>query len=128
MGFSFSDFGIFGLFGGMIFAIVIGSFIFIAVKGISQWVKNNNSPRLSVPAVIVSRRTSTSRTNHSTGDAHGFYTSSDTTYFVTFEVESGDRMELQMSGREYGMLAEGDVGMLSFQGTRYLGFDRDRNK
>lgn len=29
-----------------------------------------------------------------------------------------------MSGREYGMLAEGDRGILHFQGTRYLGFDR----
>lgn len=27
-------------------------------------------------------------------------------------------------GGEYGMLAEGDFGDLSFQGTRYLGFER----
>ena len=33
-------------------------------------------------------------------------------------------MELQMSGSEYGLLVEGDAGMLSFQGTRYLGFER----
>lgn len=35
-----------------------------------------------------------------------------------------DRMELRVSGSEYGMLVEGDYGILSFQGTRYLGFDR----
>lgn len=28
------------------------------------------------------------------------------------------------SGREYGMLAEGDIGKLTFQGTRYLSFER----
>ena len=33
-------------------------------------------------------------------------------------------MELQLSGTEYGLLAEGDQGELSFQGTRYLGFER----
>ena len=38
---------------------------------------------------------------------------------------SGDRMELKMMGREYGLLAEGDTEMLSFQGTRYLGFERN---
>ena len=50
--------------------------------------------------------------------------STSTTYYVTFQVESGDRMELHLSGCEFGMLAEGDKGKLSFQGTRYLGFER----
>lgn len=43
---------------------------------------------------------------------------------MTFQVESGDRMELQVKGTDYGMLAEGDRGKLHFQGTRYLGFER----
>ena len=51
-----------------------------------------------------------------------------TRYFVTFEFESGDRLELMVDGSEYGLLAEGDCGMLSFQGTRYLGFVRDRTQ
>ena len=42
----------------------------------------------------------------------------------TFQLESGDRMEFQVSGIEYGMLAEGDTGELTFQGTRYLAFER----
>lgn len=29
-----------------------------------------------------------------------------TTYYVTFEVESRDRMELHVSGQEYGLLVE----------------------
>ena len=48
-----------------------------------------------------------------------------TTYYVTFQVESGDRMELAVDGEDYGMLVEGDRGRLSFQGTRYLGFERN---
>ena len=44
--------------------------------------------------------------------------------FVTFQVKSGDRMELSVTGAEYGLLVEGDLGDLSFQGTRYLGFQR----
>lgn len=57
--------------------------------------------------------------------AHGYMTTADTSYYVTFQVESGDRMELSVNGSEYGMLAEGDEGKLSFQGTRYLGFERE---
>ena len=52
--------------------------------------------------------------------------SSYTTYFATFEVESGDRMELKVPDNEYGMLAEGDIGKLTFQGTRYKGFERGK--
>ncbi|NMA03148.1 MAG: DUF2500 domain-containing protein, partial [Clostridiales bacterium] len=44
-------------------------------------------------------------------------------YYVTFQVESGDRMEFRVSGKEYGLLAEGDVGKLTFQGTRYHEFE-----
>jgi len=56
------------------------------------------------------------------GNHHHYHTS--TSYYVTFQVESGDRMELHVAGEEYGMLIEGDSGKLSFQGTRFLGFER----
>ena len=51
--------------------------------------------------------------------------SSHTTYYVTFEVESGDRIELVVPRSEYGFMVEGDQGKLTFQGTRYLSFDRN---
>lgn len=34
-------------------------------------------------------------------------------------------MEFKVSGSEYGVLAEGDFGKLSFQGSRYLNFVRE---
>ena len=37
-----------------------------------------------------------------------------TTYYVTFQVASGDRMELTVSGSDYGMLVEGDIGTVSY--------------
>ncbi|WP_412104691.1 MULTISPECIES: DUF2500 domain-containing protein [Viridibacillus] len=46
----------------------------------------------------------------------------------TFEVQSGDRIELPVSGREYGILVEGDFGLLTFQGTRYKSFERNRKE
>lgn len=83
---------------------------------------------MTVPAVIVAKRTDVSYHQHANaGDmsgAHGFYTTSSTIYYVTFQVESGDRMEFHVSGLEYGMLTEGDTGRLTFQGTRYLSFER----
>lgn len=116
----------------LIFLIVIGIFVLAIIKGIGQWNKNNQSPRLTVQASVVTKRTSvTHHQQPNAGDAtgaHGFHTTTSTVYYVTFQVESGDRMELKMRGTEYGMLAEGDQGRLSFQGTRYLGFERSQGR
>lgn len=122
MGFAFG-FDMFGIMFTLVFILVIGTFIVTAVRGISQWNKNNNSPRLTVPALVVAKRTNVTRHHHGGANGHHHHHTS-TTYYVTFQVESGDRMELHMTGNEYGMLVEGDQGNLSFQGTRYLGFER----
>lgn len=110
---------VFSIMFSLTFFLVIGVFIFAFVKGISTYSKNNSAPRLTVPATVVAKRTQYHR--HSTND-HMAHTSS--SYYVTFEVESGDRMELRVPGTEYGLLVEGDYGSLSFQGTRYLSFQR----
>ena len=129
MGFGFSGFEtgftIFQIMFTLVFVLVIGMFIVIAVKGISQWNKNNHSPRLTVPATIVAKRTNVSHHHHHNHGGTGMHhTTHSTTYYVTFQVDSGDRMELLVAGHEFGMLIEGDRGMLTFQGTRYLGFER----
>lgn len=127
MGFGI-EFSLFNVMFYLIFGTVIVLFIVTAVKGIGTWHKNNNSPRLTVEATVVSKRQNVDVHHHTNGGdatgAHGMHTTTSTTYYVTFQVASGDRMELHVGGREYGMLAEGDFGELTFQGTRYLGFER----
>ena len=102
------------------FALIFCSvFIILAygiITSITTWNKNNHSPRLNVSARVVAKRTEVSHHQHPN--------TSSTSYDVTFEADSGDRIEFSMSGSEYGMLIEGDAGTLNFQGTRYLGFER----
>lgn len=134
MGFYMDGFGMgFGMFQTMFFVMFLIVFVVIiasAIKGIGTWNKNNHSPRLTVEARVVAKRTNVSHHRHANaGDvtgAHGYHTTSSTSYYVTFQVESNDRMEFLVSGGEYGMLAEGDIGKLTFQGTRYLSFERGR--
>ncbi len=108
-GFHFSLFNI-------LFALILGLFVLTIAKGIAEWNRNNHSPCLTVAAEVITKRISTTH--------HGANHHSSTSYYVTFEFERGDRMEFRISGREYGMLAEGDAGELTFQGTRYLEFER----
>ena len=114
-------FGVFGVMSTIIFVLVISVFVVTIVRGIGEWNKNNHSPRITVPVTVVSKRTHVSRRHHA-GDHHHSHTS--TSYYVTFQLGSGDRMEFHVPDTEYGLLVEGDRGNLSFQGTRYLGFER----
>lgn len=113
----------------VIFILIFIMIIFTFAKGISTWHKNNNSPRLTVSARIVAKRQNTTYQNHpnagDTSGSHGYHTTSSTTYYVTFQVESGDIIEMSVSGSEYGKLTEGDEGKLTFQGTRYLQFNME---
>ena len=105
----------------VIFVIVIATFIVTAVRGVGEWSKNNASPRLTVDASVVTKRqhNTSHRTQHGHRHHHSYY-------YVTFQVDSGDRMELSVTGQEFGLIAEGDTGKLTFQGTRFLGFERNR--
>ena len=101
MGFGIG-FGMFNVMFYLIFGTVIVLFIVTAVKGIGTWHKNNNSPRLTVEATVASKRQNTEVHHHPNGGdatgAHGMHTTTTTTYYVTFQVASGDRMELHVSG------------------------------
>lgn len=115
------EFELFQIMFFIVFFAVFGVIVMQLFQGMRQWNKNNHSPRLTVPATVVSKRTNVSR-HHNAGSNAMSHTS--TTYYATFQVESGDRMEFSVSGPEHGLLAEGDRGDLTFQGTRYLGFER----
>ena len=121
-------FYIFNVLFSIIFFCILGLIIYNIAKNISTWNQNNHSEKLIVPAKIVAKRTQVSQHQQpNAGDpsgAHGFTVISSTSYYVTFELENGGRMELSVKGSEYGMLVEGDTGVLSYQGTRYLGFER----
>ena len=106
----------------LMFVLVFGFMIVTLVRGIGEWNKNNHSPKLTVPATIVEKRSDVHRYPVSTGKVQTMHTS--TYYYATFQVESGDRMELSIPTQDYGYLVEGDHGKLTFQGTRYLSFER----
>ena len=95
---------------------VIGVFVFVIGRGLFTWMNNNASEKVVASATIVSKRTQVSG---GSGD-----TSAHTSYYVTFQFENGDRIELHVRGADYGLMAEGDQGQLGYQGTRFLHFHR----
>ncbi|MGM9532217.1 DUF2500 domain-containing protein [Intestinibacter sp.] len=120
-GFSFDD--VFSILFFVAFLFVFSIFVLTGLKSITEWNKNNNSPKLTVDATVIKKRNQVSNSDYL--DHNGMvHTTSSITYYVTFQVERGDQMEMRLSRNEYIMLAEGDYGKLTFQGTRYISFER----
>ena len=105
-------FSIFPIIFIFMFALVFGLIISTLLKSAKQNHQNNNSPRITSEATVVTKRTKV------WGDH------SHTVYFATFQFESGDRLELEIPHNQFGYLVEGDKGKLTFQGTRFLEFAR----
>lgn len=108
----------FPVFFGIIFVIVVGIFIFTAVKGVSQYASNKSMPVETIPARVITKRP---HTWGGSGDS-----SAHTSYYVTFELENGERLEMPVNGSFYGLHTEGDVGMLTRQGTHMIRFEREK--
>ena len=109
---------LFTFFATFVILGVVGIFGFVIVRGVSTWMSNNASPVETKPATLVAKRTRVSGHDN---------TSARTSYYLTFEFADGQRIELPVNGREFGLLAEGDRGTLTYQGTRYHRFERMTN-
>ena len=99
----------------LIFIIVIGVIVTRLIRAMNNWNKNNQQPRITSPAKVVTKRTDI----RGGGETRAY-----NDYYVTFELSSGERKEFEVKGEEFGQLVEGDVGEVEFQGTRYVGFSR----
>ncbi|MBR0230086.1 MAG: DUF2500 domain-containing protein [Erysipelotrichaceae bacterium] len=115
-----TGFGLFHLMFGLVFCGILTVVFVIFYRLFKQWKYNNSQPQKTVEAVVRAKRTDVSG-----GGANSNF-SATTWHYVTFEFEDGERSEFGVTGSEYGMLAEGDRGLLTMQGTRYIGFERYR--
>ena len=114
----FSIFTIIPILSFIVFVIIIFVIVATIIFSLRLKAKNDAAPRLKSQAKVISRRT----------DVHGVSEgSTHTDYYITFEFEQGSRQEFQVDDYNYGVLIEGDIGILEHQGNRYLGFERTRS-
>lgn len=101
---------------GFVWLVTIGTIGWRAWKAWDNRRQNQSEPVLTFPARVIGKRDSV------TG---GGDSSSRTAYFVTFERLDLQRLELEVEGPEFGLLAVGDSGRLTVQGTCYHDFARE---
>lgn len=99
----------------MMIELGFGLLMFLGIIGVAVFyiIRNNRKPKLTVSATVVGKRKLSHRK------------ASDRHYFVTFQVDSGDRIEFWVTSCDYSELRQDDCGILTFQGTRFIGFEKD---
>ena len=112
----------------LMFAVAFGLIIGTAVKASREKKANDAAPVQELEARVASRRSHVSSALQSvdreTADVRGL--TARVTHYITFQMQNGEEMELQVSAADYEQLTEGEQGVLSLQGSRYLGFTRQR--
>ncbi len=116
--------------------LVFGTIIWGVISKARRAVQNNAAPEVAAVAEVVDKRISltggsTRRSPGMVGADGSFGPDTVTstpirgTHYVTFEQSGGERFELEVPEREYGLLVVGDSGTVTMKGTRYLGFQRE---
>lgn len=103
----------------VIVALIAGT----AAANLRRWHKNNTAPQQELKARVAEKRTSVGGRDEGQVIAPGYAC----WYYATFEVENGDPLELELTEQQYGRMNEGEEGILTVQGTRYLGFEKAGN-
>lgn len=104
----------FPLFGLVFLAVLVISVGGTIIKTIGEQTRNAAAPVLIADAIVTTKRLEVINR----GKSHS------TEYYATFDLGSGERIELELDGKQYGLLAERDRGELRYQGTWFLGFER----
>lgn len=109
----------------ILFFIIFGGAILFAIYSIFNSVSSSIAEKRyndSQPVLTKEVKVSGKRSEVSGG--RGKHPVS-TSYYATFEfAEDKKRLELEVEDEDYGLMAEGDSGKLTFQGRRYLKFER----
>ncbi|MDR0848856.1 MAG: DUF2500 domain-containing protein [Propionibacteriaceae bacterium] len=80
---------------------------------------NMKAPLVNSPARVVDERSAI------TGTSGQYGGSTSTSYFATFELPDGQRLEFAIDGVAAGQIVAGDTGTLYWQGTWFKGFQRE---
>lgn len=108
----------------LLFAAILGLAMFVILR---QWSKDRRAPRYVVRAVIADKRTQKRWIRRKRNAAPGRRTHRMLVYSVIFAPEQGEPIELRVNKRVYAKLQKEATGILTYQGTKYLGFDTSKN-
>lgn len=89
-----------------------------AIVFVCKFISNKSKPLVEIKAKIISKRMEVTDKNL-INDIDKV-----TLYYLTFEFEDGKRKEFKVKNKIYGILIEGDKGILKYQGSQFISFNK----
>lgn len=108
-----------GMLGGAMAAILLLMLVAKLTSMVNVEAKTGEKPVYSMEAIVKGKRTLVEADENNPAVPK-------TTYFLTFHKRDGNRVELRVPGEDYGLTAEGDEGILVWQGDEFIVFKRTR--
>ena len=109
--------------------LIIAIFTAIFFRCIFEWTINKCSAMESVDAFVVAKQQGMIQQQiPNAGDAtggHGFTLQEQPWYKITFRMTDSTEKEFNVDDQSFRELKEGEKGILTYQGTRYLGLKKD---
>ena len=109
--------------------LIIAIFTAIFFRCIFEWTINKCSAMESVDAFVVAKQQGMIQQQiPNAGDAtggHGFTLQEQPWYKITFRMTDSTEKEFNVDDQSFRELKEGEKGILTYQGPRYLGFKKD---
>lgn len=105
-------------------SVLVIAIIFRIITGYASPSFDKDTPRIKARVKIASKRTDPENPIPIDSVSHSKNESEYTKYYVCFEFESGDRLELLVDKKIYKIMANNDIGILYFRGDKYLDFER----
>lgn len=103
---------LFMVFFFIMFFGILAFIIFVVFTMIRKSNAHRKLPRVTTYAKLIEKRTYSSEKF--------------TYYYATFELQSGDRMEIRVPRERAGLIVEGDEGELTFQGDMFVDFNYEK--
>lgn len=103
------------------FLIVFILLLFFISKGMQESTENNLKPVIPVSVLIVSKRVAISHNHNSPSRVNATIPR----YFIGVQYTNGEMQEFVVSGIDYEVIETGAKGVLSFQGSKFIDFERE---
>ena len=112
----------------LITVIILGMIVYLTLKGMQEKKANDAAPIVTVDAKVKAKRIAVHHSAHqqSMNGVPLMAKSHHTTYYATFGLEGDQRLELQVSQRQFQQLTEGEQGKLTYQRKRFHRFEREQ--
>lgn len=106
----------------ILIAAALIAFLFFLIRRLRKEMPKDYAGGKTISATVFSKRSRQKRDPNTLPYDEEFAYAATRFYYITFETQDCQRLELAVASDTFQRLAEGDTGILTYQGSQYIDF------